>query len=295
MRPSSRCAPTLTAAYDDPEVKKALPFADRAQAGDRAGQVAPGLAGLPADLRRRSTRTSTRRSSGRGLAGGGAEDRRSPRWSRRWPPSRSMASRNRTSAAGTARSGAPGESRSAAWRGSWCRRHCCSSRWWRCTRSSTRSGSRCTSTRCCRRACRAGPSRTPVRQLHRRALGHRQLGVLGRRRSTTFVFTVASPSSSRRPRPRDGAWPCTRRSRARACCARSCSSRGRCSRSSRRSCGRRSSSPNLGFVNTCSVRRAADDTVWLGRGAAGADGDDLRRRVEDGAVHGAARCSPACR
>ena len=48
--------------------------------------------------------------------------------------------------------------------------------------------------------------------------------------------------------------------------------------------------PNLGFVNTV-LRRAASarrDTVWLGRAAAGADGDDLRRRLEDGAVHGAA-------
>ena len=57
--------PALSAAYDDPKLKKALPFSDRAQAGDRAGQAAPGLAGVPADLARRSTRTSTRRSRAR--------------------------------------------------------------------------------------------------------------------------------------------------------------------------------------------------------------------------------------
>ncbi len=65
MRSEYSLPPALSAAYDDPKVKKALPFSDRAQAGDRAGQVAPGLAGLPADLARRSTRTSTRRSRAR--------------------------------------------------------------------------------------------------------------------------------------------------------------------------------------------------------------------------------------
>ena len=54
--------------------------------------------------------------------------------------------------------------------------------------------------------------------------------------------------------------------------------------------------PELGFVNSLlGAIGLPDDTVWLGRGAGGADGDDLRRRLEDGAVHGAARCSPGCR
>ena len=48
--------------------------------------------------------------------------------------------------------------------------------------------------------------------------------------------------------------------------------------------------PNLGFVNTMlGAIGLPDDTVWLGESPAGADGDDLRRCLENGAVHGAAR------
>ena len=137
------------------------------------------------------------------------------------------------------------------------------------------------------RACRAGPSRT-----RRSATTPTRSGADAASSGTAIADDVrlhdrlGDPRAD--PRARDGAWPCTRRSRARACCARSCSCRGRCSRSSRRSCGRRSSSPNLGFVNTCSVPSGTGRHGLARGGAAGADRDDLRRRLEDGAVHGAA-------
>ena len=53
--------PAIVGGVRRPERQEGAPVRGGAEAGDRAGQGPPGLAGLPADLRRRSTRTSTRR------------------------------------------------------------------------------------------------------------------------------------------------------------------------------------------------------------------------------------------
>ena len=81
---------------------------------------------------------------------------------------------------------------------------------------------------------------------------------------TTFIFTGASVVLETLL-GLAWRWRCTRPSGARACSAPSCSSRGRCSPSSRRSCGRRSSSRRSGFVNSLlGAIGLPSDTVWLG-------------------------------
>ena len=71
---------------------------------------------------------------------------------------------------------------------------------WRRIRSSTRSGSRCTSTASARRGCRAGPA-LRTQQLHRRVLGPRSSGT---RSANTFVFTGSRVTLELCHRPRDG-------------------------------------------------------------------------------------------
>ena len=68
MATEASLPPTTSATYDDPAVKKAMPFAGRAEDGDRAGAAAAGVAGLPADLRG-GLQQRVRRVAGEHLAG----------------------------------------------------------------------------------------------------------------------------------------------------------------------------------------------------------------------------------
>ena len=51
MATKATLPPTVTAAYDDPEVKKAMPFAEELRKAVDTGAAAAGVAGLPADQR----------------------------------------------------------------------------------------------------------------------------------------------------------------------------------------------------------------------------------------------------
>ena len=122
-RSSSPAAGRSSATYDDPEVKKALPFAHElkqavAQAKSRpVSQVYPQISqaiykNVNAAL------VGPRVARGRDEAGAGRRSRRPSRPSRPWL-------RPQPSTATAPQGGAPGASRSAAWRSSWCRRRCC--------------------------------------------------------------------------------------------------------------------------------------------------------------------------
>ena len=190
-----------------------------------------------------------------------------------------------------AQSGAPGESRSAAWRGSWCRRHCVLIALVALYPDRLRGLALAAPVLADRGGpARAGPSRTLRSATTRRRSGATAApAVLGRRRGRRSSSRSSSVVLELDPRRRDGAWPCTRRSRARASCARSILVPWAMLTVVTAITWQTIFEPELGFVNTPARRgRATRRHRLAGRGATGADGDDLRRRLEDGAVHGAA-------
>ena len=142
--------------YDDPDVKKAMPFAAELSEAITQAQCPAGVAGVPADLagdlqeRQRGARGSDV-ARGRDEAGAGGH-REGARPSRPWLKPLSKRERRST--------GAPAASPRRGWRSSWWRRRWCSSHSSRRTPSSTQSGCLCTSTASVRPACRAGPARS---------------------------------------------------------------------------------------------------------------------------------------
>ena len=111
-------APTLASVYDDPDIQKKYPFATELKEAVIAGQGAPGLAGLPADLpgdlhERQRGAVRTGRPRGGDEEGGRPDQQGAGDLLRPWPsPLRQPVAPHR-------RGGAPGASRSAAWRSSW--------------------------------------------------------------------------------------------------------------------------------------------------------------------------------
>ena len=237
MATEASLPPTLTDVYDDPAVKKAMPFADDLRTAIEQAQPRPVspvnpqiseaifnnvYAALQGDM-----------SPDEALE---QDERGDPEGARdvlgTWKPQR-----RDWGAAGAASRG-PTEARSGVSPCCSSRRRWWSSRWSPRIRSATRSGCRSPSTACTCPGSGASPaSTTTPRRSARPSSGTR---------SRTRSCSRASPSPSSWRSGSAWRWRCTRRSRGAVCCARSCSCRGRCSRWSARSRGGRCSSPSSG-------------------------------------------------